>query len=231
MQLDPGSDLKNFGGVARLFPLPNLVLFPNLLQGLHIFEPRYRQMTAEALASDRLIALVLLQPGWEAEYEGNPALHRVACLGKIVADEKLGDGRYNLRLQGLSRVRIVREIDDSKPYRSAEVKLLADIQIASADRERFLHRALKEEVTAWYAKRGPVLEIFTRLLKSDLPLGTVADIVSFALPLDVARKQKLLETMTVSRRVLRLVRYLRELSSSPAAVQSERIFPPEFSNN
>src|SRR4051812_1530562 len=93
----------NFSGPARLLPLPNLVLFPHVVQPLHVFEPRYRQMTADALAGDRLIALVLLRPGWEAEYEDRPPVHPVACLGRIVADQQLPDGRYNLLVRGLAR--------------------------------------------------------------------------------------------------------------------------------
>src|SRR5262249_58348054 len=95
---DDQAALSNFHGKARLFPLPNLVLFPHVMQPLHIFEPRYRQMTADTLASDRLIALALLRPGWEADYEGKPDLYPVACLGKVVADQKLEDGRYNILL-------------------------------------------------------------------------------------------------------------------------------------
>src|SRR5438445_4483396 len=104
-------DLQNFDGIARLFPLPNLVLFPFVIQPLHIFEERYRRMTADALAGDRLIGMVLLRPGFEAEYAGRPAIHSVACLGRIVADKRLEDGRYNLLLRGLARVRIAAEID------------------------------------------------------------------------------------------------------------------------
>src|SRR5947199_7503065 len=89
------------GGVIRLFPLPNLVLFPGAMQPLHIFEPRYRQMTADALAGDRLIAMALPQPGWEPHYLGKPALHPVACLGRILAEQELADGRYNILLRGL----------------------------------------------------------------------------------------------------------------------------------
>src|SRR5438128_9189192 len=87
---------ESFSGTARLFPLPNLVLFPHVLQPLHIFEPRYRQMTAEALAGDRLIAMMLLQPDWEKDYQGAPAVHPVGCLGKIIADQQLDDGRFNI---------------------------------------------------------------------------------------------------------------------------------------
>src|SRR5436309_11398401 len=99
--------MDQFDGTARLFPLPNLVLFPHVMQPLHIFEPRYREMTAEALQGNRLIAMVLLRPGWEADYAGNPPIHEFACLGKIVADQKVADGRYNILLRGLSRIRIV----------------------------------------------------------------------------------------------------------------------------
>src|SRR5436853_468650 len=95
--------LANFPGRARLFPLPNLVLFPHVVQPLHVFEPRYRQMTADALADDRLITLVLLKPGWEDAGNKPPAVHPVACLGRVVADQLLPDGRYNLLLRGLSR--------------------------------------------------------------------------------------------------------------------------------
>src|SRR5207249_2490730 len=114
--------LANFPGTARLFPLPNLVLFPHVVQPLHVFEDRYRQMTADALAGDRLIAPVLLRPGWEDQYDARPAVHAVACLGRVVAEQLLADGRYNLLLRGLGRVRIIDELDDGKLYRTARAE-------------------------------------------------------------------------------------------------------------
>src|SRR5215467_11468730 len=120
------SSLENFGGTARLFPLPNLVLFPHVMQPLHMFEPRYRRMTRDALAGDRLIALVLLRPGWEADYKGRPPVHAVACLGRILAEERLNDGRYNLLLRGLGRIRIEEELPRETPYRVARAELLAE---------------------------------------------------------------------------------------------------------
>src|SRR5262249_49092639 len=101
---------SSFQGSARLFPLANVVLFPRVMLPLHIFEPRYRQMTADALATDRLIAMVLLKDEREEEDEERPALHSVACLGKILIDHRLEDGRYNFLLRGLSLDRILREI-------------------------------------------------------------------------------------------------------------------------
>ena len=130
---DDRAAVDEFGGVARLFPLPNLVLFPHVDQGLHIFEPRYRQMTADALAGDQLIAMVLLQPdeNWPEKYDGRPPVESVACLGRIVEWEKLPDGRYNLRLRGLARLRLAEELPEpSKLYRLARGELLAEVSPA-----------------------------------------------------------------------------------------------------
>ena len=98
--MSDSADLSGYSGQARLFPLPNLVFFPNVMQPLHIFEPRYRQMTADALAGDRFIAMVLPRPGWEKDYAGKPAIHRVACLGRVLAEQTLEDGRFNILLRG-----------------------------------------------------------------------------------------------------------------------------------
>src|SRR5262245_33693921 len=94
-------DTAQFSGVARLFPLPNLVLFPGIMQPLHVFEPRYREMLEDSLACDRLIAMSLLQPGWQKDYEGRPPVASVACLGRVVSHQREIDGRYNLLLAGL----------------------------------------------------------------------------------------------------------------------------------
>jgi Lon protease-like protein len=104
-----------------IFPLPNVVLFPGVFLPLHIFEPRYREMVADALASDRMIGMVLLRPGWQHEYEGRPPVYPVGCSGVITHVETLPDGRYNIVLRGVERFRIVEE-EDSKPYRRAVVE-------------------------------------------------------------------------------------------------------------
>src|SRR5262245_36186596 len=111
---------KDFTGSVRLFPLPNLVLFPHVVQPLHIFEPRYREMMEDALAGDGLIAMVLLAPGWERGYEGRPAIAPVACLGKILSHERLADGKFNLLLRGVSRAAIRREHPAERAFRQAD---------------------------------------------------------------------------------------------------------------
>ena len=104
------SPLADFMGTVRLFPLPNAVLFPQVMQPLHVFEPRYRQLAVDALAGDRFIAMALLAPGWQTDQSGTPPIHPVACLGRIIAEQRLADGRYNLLLRGMSRIQIAHEI-------------------------------------------------------------------------------------------------------------------------
>jgi hypothetical protein len=106
-----------------LFPLPTVVLFPNVFLPLHIFEPRYRQMVADALAGDRIIGMVLLRPGYEDDYDGRPPVYDTGCSGLITHAEKLDDGRYNLILRGIEKFTISGEEAPAagRLYRSAVI--------------------------------------------------------------------------------------------------------------
>src|ERR1700722_5036550 len=138
--------LDNFNGQARLFPLPNVVLFPMISQPLHIFEPRYRQMLGDALASDRLIAMGLLRPGWEESYHSAPAIHSVVCLGRVTQEQRLPDGRYNLVLEGLARARIIEEKQTDRLYRIAEVELLHEDPVRLPQREKALREHFADKL-------------------------------------------------------------------------------------
>lgn len=133
-----------------IFPLQDIMLFPGASRPLHIFEERYREMVADALESDRVIGMVMLRPGYEDDYEGNPPVYDIGCAGVIVNVERLPEGQYNIVLQGLSRFRITRE-DHRKPYRIAEVDPLFD-SINDNDR-RILreHRSLLLELLSFVA--------------------------------------------------------------------------------
>jgi len=111
-----------------LFPLPNVVLFPNVFLPLHIFEPRYRQMTADALAGDRIIGMVMLRAGYQADYEGAPPIYATGCSGLITHHEQLEDGRYNLVLRGLAKFTVSNEHTPppGRLYRSATIAPLED---------------------------------------------------------------------------------------------------------
>src|SRR5438045_3723213 len=127
-----------------LFPLPNVVLFPNVFLPLHIFEPRYREMVADALAGDRLIGMVLLRPGWERDYEGRPPIYPIGCSGLLTHNERLPDGRYNIVLRGIERFRIIEE-DHARSYRRAAIEPLREQALDAADRTAILRQRSKLE--------------------------------------------------------------------------------------
>jgi len=116
-----------------LFPLPSVVLFPGVFLPLHIFEPRYRTMLADALAGDRLIGMVLLRDGWQSYYEGRPPVFEIGCTCVVTHWQMLPDGRYDIVLRGVERFRITEENHD-KPYRRAFTAPLPEPAMSSHDR-------------------------------------------------------------------------------------------------
>jgi Lon protease-like protein len=108
-----------------IFPLDDVMVFPNIQLPLHIFEPRYRAMVADALKGDRVIGMIQLRPGYEPNYEGRPPVFAIGCAGVITDFEQLPDGRYNIVLRGLVKFRILSE-DQSLPYRVARVEAILE---------------------------------------------------------------------------------------------------------
>jgi Lon protease-like protein len=183
-----------------IFPLPDLALFPHGTQPFHIFEPRYREMIADALAGDSIIGMVMLQPGYEDQYEGRPPVFALGCAGVIVASQRLADGRYNIALQGISKFRILGE-DDSRPYRLAAVEELAEAPVG--DRE--LLAARRRQVEAAVRSAFP---------RAPLPAPGVADEraiddLSTMIPLEPEERLELLEALGPLERAAALVRMLR----------------------
>jgi Lon protease-like protein len=109
-----------------LFPLPETSLFPGVSRPFLIYEPRYREMIADALKGNRIIGMVRLRPGFEKDYEGRPPIHDIGCAGTIEEYEQLSDGRYVILLRGLATFRIVTE-DQRKPYRLARIEAIPEL--------------------------------------------------------------------------------------------------------
>jgi len=126
-----------------IFPLPNVVLFPNVFLPLHIFEPRYRAMVADALSGDRIIGMVLLKPGYEADYEGRPPIYPMGCAGVITHSEPMTDGRFNIVLRGLEKFRVTDE-DRSKAYRVAHVDAVPEL-VPESDRVTLRQQRIRLE--------------------------------------------------------------------------------------
>ncbi len=108
-----------------IFPLPEVALFPGVARPFLIYEPRYREMIADALKGDRIIGTVLLRPGFEKNYEGRPPVYDLGCAGRIEESEQLPDGRYGVFLRCTTTFRIVSE-DQRKAYRLARVEAVPD---------------------------------------------------------------------------------------------------------
>jgi uncharacterized protein len=228
---DLSLSLEKFSGKARLFPLPNLVLFPHVMQPLHVFEPRYRDLLEDALAGDRLIAMAVLTPGWQRNYEGRPALYSMACLGQITTHFRLADGTYNVLLLGLQRVRVVRELNPVRPFREAQVELCADHYSACPlSRQKHLQQKLHDSLLSILPLLPEAQEQLDQLLCNDVPLGVLTDVISYMLDIDPARKQALLTEVDVYRRTELLLTHLSQ-SVELAASEASIIFPPAFSAN
>src|SRR3954471_3052174 len=224
-------DPQTFCGVVRLFPLPNLVLYPHVMQPLHIFESRYREMLEDALADDRLIAMSVLKPGWEIDYESRPPVSEYGCLGKIVAHHKLDDGRFNLLLMGVQRMRIVQELAPLRSFRQARVELLEDTyDFASTCEHKRMQEALMNVFRGQVPCECELPEQLGSMLSNQLPLGLLTDLAAYALPLSPEVKLQLLGECSVRRRVETLLGEVQKLDIKPAK-KSALVFPPSFSDN
>jgi hypothetical protein len=189
------------GAPVRLsiFPLSGALLFPGLQLPLHIFEPRYRAMVLDALARDRRIAMI--QP--QSPAEGAP-LFQVGCLGKIDDVEALDDGRYNLLLTGISRFRVLRELEVKTAFRQVEAELITDdldAALSAVERASF-----EREARAFADAQGYAVDwdSVARLDDQSLING-----VSQIAPFDVAAKQALLEAPDIATRCELLVQLMQ----------------------
>lgn len=199
-----------------LFPLPNVVLLPQAILPLHIFEERYKQMTADVLNGDhRLIAMALLRPGWEKDYYQAPPIEPAVCVGRILSHERLADGRYNFLLQGVTRARVVRE-SQMHPYRIAELTPIVEQKIMEIDLAEH-RRHLQALFTDGPLSSTPAGNQIAKIIVSDLPTSCVADLLAFNLLDDLALKQSLLADGDVGRRVARIITAVDRLAPLLAA--------------
>lgn len=196
-----------------IFPLANVVLFPEVRVPLHLFEPRYRAMAKDALASDQRIGMVAVRPDAVADMAGDPPVFAVGCEGIIEESQPLPDGRFNLVLRGAQCFRILAEDppDGERLYRVARIERIAE----SADpEERANIAARKDEVV------GLLMELLRRVAPeeaasvdaerlAEIEEVTFVNALAQSLELATPEKQALLEANSVSQRCDRLVAMLR----------------------
>ncbi len=187
-----------------IFPLPTVVLFPGVFLPLHIFEPRYREMIADALSTDRLIGMTLLREGWEGAYDGCPPVYGVGCIGLITHCEKLPDGRYNVVLRGLDRVRILSE-DHSRPYRRALTEPVPEPKLSAADRAVLRQQRSRIEALIAPSAHGGGIDPRAAAAMGDEDL---VNALAQYLDLEAIEKQALLEQPALPDRARALVELL-----------------------
>jgi Lon protease-like protein len=190
-----------------VMPLSGVLLFPNALLPLHIFEPRFRQMLAHALADGRMMCVAMVRPERQS-WQTSDDFFEVSTVGLIRACVGRNDGTSDLILQGIRRVKFS-EFEQEAPFPIARIKPLKT------------HTSLTVETDALAAK---VLEFYGRLKTAgrDLPEKVdrylsemsdpemLADLVAATFISDPGRRQKLLEELDLNQRLRRLIQYLRE---------------------
>lgn len=177
-----------------IFPLPSAHLFPHTLLPLHVFEPRYRALTRDCLAGSGLMAVALLRPGYEPRYAERPDVYPVCGVGEIIEHRRYPDGRYDILLRGLGRVRIARELPPDEPYRLVEADRL-DEPVAEGPHVAAAHKsllALCDRLAVALPDGGDTLRALAR--QEEDP-GACADVLCGALITEPDERQEALEAL------------------------------------
>ena len=198
-----------------IFPLAGALLFPRAQLPLHIFEPRYRAMIRDALATDSLIAMIQPRdPGSRSGpgAEQTPDLFEIGCIGRIAACDELDDGRFNIVLEGISRFRIAREAEVETPYRQVD----ADRGGFDEETDPVLGLAqraeIEREARAYADSLGYMVDWDSvGRLDDEMLVNGICQIA----PLDVGSKQALLEARDLPMRADLLVQFMQFQRMAP----------------
>lgn len=203
--------------ITPVFPLPGVLLLPRARLPLHIFEPRYRAMTEDAIASDGMIAMA--QPRNPGDQAMDPDLYDIACLGRIVESEKLEDGRWMLTLEGVIRLRIEEELPLKDGYR----RVRADYgdfpqDLSPPEDEAPIERDDILEALGLYLDARGLSADRDQIAK--LPDEPMVNALAMACPFMPAEKQALLQAEDLRARA-KLLSALLRLSASPEAANDD----------
>lgn len=193
-----------------IFPLPNCVLLPGGLLPLHVFEPRYRELTRDCLAGHQLMGVARLRPGYESTYYGRPPVYERFGVGKIICSEELPDGRFALLLRGVARVELARELPADRQYRLVDARELCDADCDPTDARDHHHKlvTLCDRLAEVIEEGGSQLRELARAFDSP---GACADAVAAALIMDADVRQELLEACDPMVRIQRTLGHVSHL--------------------
>lgn len=194
-----------------MFPLPNAVLLPGALLPLHIFEPRYRDMTRDVLEGTRLLAMARLKPGYEADYHGRPEVYPLIGIGRVIASDELDDGRYNILVRGIMRAELAEELPPERTYRVVQARRVLDLAPAEPAVLAALHQKLImlcDQLSMALEQGGEQLR---ELVRSDSDPGSCADLVCSALITELEERHRLLEMLDPADRVGSAIQHVSRL--------------------
>ena len=186
-----------------IFPLPSAVLFPSATLPLHVFEPRYRKLVADCLARDLPLAIWQIDPRG-AQTEWGPALHRVATAGRIGTHVKLPDGRLDIIVVGVDRVRFIGEDESGEPYRvvRAERHPLVAVEPASVAGRVETLRGLAGMLAKQHPRAARLLTITLNRCSDPAELSDVLCTITHD---DGQLRQDLLETSNIPERLEKVI--------------------------
>jgi uncharacterized protein len=194
----------------RVFPLPSATLLPGTELPLNIFEPRYLNMTLDALAGSRMVGMV--QPQVVQADAHTPALYDIGCAGRITSFAESADGRLLITLRGVCRFRLGEELDQQRGYRSVVpswLEFATDLDPISALETTIgeLQGGLQD-----YLRARAVRVDWTGL--SQISPAQAIDVLAMNLPFSVAQKQVLVEAKDTAARWQVLLSIARMLPAS-----------------
>ena len=174
-----------------IFPLPQVVLFPEALLPLHVFEPRYRTMVKDCLTTYGGIVIAQIIGG--EDDHGRPRIANIAGGGVIVEHQPLPDGRSNIIVRGQARL-LLEELDpdESRPYRMARAQVLTDKAVRVSENDRVSLVAAATMFAAEVKKHDPS---FSFRMPDTLDAAHVADLCAFQLVVDPATRQAVLDEL------------------------------------
>jgi len=196
-----------------IFPLPNVLLFPNMVLPLHIFEERYKRMVSDCLQGDRLLGLFLLQHGWEQE-GASPTPYEVGGMGRITRAVRYPNDSMDILLSGLARVRVLRYVQH-KPYLIAEVEMWPDEPDDSEGVEALTRRMVGLFERFVIAKAGEGHELLTAVKLLASPIDLLHYVVT-NMPLDVHQKQEIINLRPIDERITMMITFLNRELSAPS---------------
>ena len=196
--------ISNLPKKISVFPLSNFIIFPNTSVPLNIFEPRYIEMINESMKTDRIIGII--QP--KEQKKNISELYTVGCAGKITNFNETSDGRYLIVLNGISRFKILKEINNNKPYRECEVSFdeYSDDMQKNYNEVKFSDLELIfKNLKSLFKKKGYMIN-FKELEKQSL--DQTINALAMASPFSLEEKQVLLETINIKNRKIELEKIL-----------------------